>query len=214
MDLTTKFKLDGELPLWLISLGVDFSTFFPGIEVKDSLPRQPKAQQIVFVAANSHELHHLMPKVDAALAKGGVVWAIYPKKSGKFSSDIHTYESWDGVMQMGFRILGDAAIDNDWTAARMKRTVDAPVKNGLAPVEERKVPGIDFIARTVTLPTDAIKSMKPYKGIADYFNSLSFSHKKEHVMAIEEAKKPETRQKRIDKMIEMLQQQMAAKAKT
>ncbi len=38
------------------------------------------------------------------------------------------------------------------------------------------------------------------------FESLSYSHKLRHVLAIEQAKKPETRQRRIDKAIDMLRE--------
>lgn len=40
--------------------------------------------------------------------------------------------------------------------------------------------------------------------LSNYFNSLAISHQKEYLNWINEAKKPETRIKRIYKMIEML----------
>jgi len=46
--------------------------------------------------------------------------------------------------------------------------------------------------------------MKPHKGLEDFFYSMSFTHKREYVEAIVDAKKPETRQRRIEKMIEMV----------
>jgi uncharacterized protein YdeI (YjbR/CyaY-like superfamily) len=71
-------------------------------------------------------------------------------------------------------------------------------------MEERKVPGIDYLNRTVKLPKDAVKAMAEFPELEAFFNSMSFTHKREYVEAIEEAKKPETRQRRIDKMIEMV----------
>ena len=41
-----------------------------------------------------------------------------------------------------------------------------------------------------------------------FFNALAFTHKKEHVIAIMDAKKKETRTRRIQKMVMMLQDQM------
>jgi uncharacterized protein YdeI (YjbR/CyaY-like superfamily) len=40
---------------------------------------------------------------------------------------------------------------------------------------------------------------------------MSFTHKKEYVEAIVEAKKPETRQRRIEKMVEAVSQLKARK---
>ena len=41
-------------------------------------------------------------------------------------------------------------------------------------------------------------------GLEDIFNKLPSSHQKEYIKWIEEAKKPETRRKRIQKMLEMV----------
>ena len=41
-------------------------------------------------------------------------------------------------------------------------------------------------------------------GASATFDSLSFTHRKEHVRAIEDAKTPETRQRRIAKAVEKL----------
>jgi hypothetical protein len=62
---------------------------------------------------------------------------------------------------------------------------------------------LDGAARTVTLPADAAAALAKAK-LRKAFDALSFTHQKEHVRAIEEAKKPETRTKRIAGMIAML----------
>jgi uncharacterized protein YdeI (YjbR/CyaY-like superfamily) len=41
-------------------------------------------------------------------------------------------------------------------------------------------------------------------GLSTAWDKLSYTHRKEHVRAVEEAKRPETRTKRIEKTIEML----------
>ena len=38
------------------------------------------------------------------------------------------------------------------------------------------------------------------------FDKLAYSHRRRHVMAVEDAKTPETRQRRIDKALEMLRE--------
>jgi uncharacterized protein YdeI (YjbR/CyaY-like superfamily) len=47
--------------------------------------------------------------------------------------------------------------------------------------------------------------------MTDYFNNLSFTHRKEYARWIVEAKKEETRQSRLVKSIEMLKTAMAKK---
>jgi hypothetical protein len=62
---------------------------------------------------------------------------------------------------------------------------------------------LDAAPRTVELPTDVAKAIDKAK-LRKKFDALSFSHQKEHVRAITEAKKPETRTKRIEAMVDML----------
>jgi len=57
--------------------------------------------------------------------------------------------------------------------------------------------------KTVEIPPYIKKEFKK-AGVFNYFESHSYSHKKEYVAYIEDAKKIETRTKRIDKAISML----------
>lgn len=62
----------------------------------------------------------------------------------------------------------------------------------------------DTKPRTVTPPPDLQAVLKQNKTAATAWNSLSYSHQREHVRAIEEAKRPETRARRLEKTIAML----------
>jgi hypothetical protein len=57
---------------------------------------------------------------------------------------------------------------------------------------------LDSEPRTVTPPADLVKALKASAGGLDGWKELSFTHQREHVEAIEGAKKPETRARRID----------------
>lgn len=57
--------------------------------------------------------------------------------------------------------------------------------------------------KTVDVPDDVLKAFKKAK-VFDYFNGLAFSHRKEYIMWITDAKKDETRVRRIIQAIEKL----------
>jgi hypothetical protein len=57
--------------------------------------------------------------------------------------------------------------------------------------------------RTVDVPDDLAVALAE-AGLRESFDGLSFSHRREHVNAINDAKKPETRARRIAKALEML----------
>jgi bifunctional DNA-binding transcriptional regulator/antitoxin component of YhaV-PrlF toxin-antitoxin module len=80
-----------------------------------------------------------------------------------------------------------------------------------------KVPGdtIDVVVwkdeseRTLEVPDQFLRLMKK-EGLLPFFESLSYTHRKEYCRWITEAKKEETRTRRLEKAIEMLK----AKVKT
>lgn len=62
----------------------------------------------------------------------------------------------------------------------------------------------DTEPRLVQVPNDLMKELKKDKQAKDFFDKLSYTHQKEYVRWVEEAKKEETRQNRIMRTIEML----------
>jgi hypothetical protein len=64
---------------------------------------------------------------------------------------------------------------------------------------------LDMAKREVTPPADLLQALKANPGSLERWRELSYSHQREHVEAIEEAKKPETRARRIEGALRMVQ---------
>lgn len=62
---------------------------------------------------------------------------------------------------------------------------------------------LDSVKREVVLPAD-VAALLSGDGLPERWQSLSYSHQREHIEAIEQARKPETRQRRIDKLLTAL----------
>ena len=62
----------------------------------------------------------------------------------------------------------------------------------------------DDEARTVEVPKDLARALRAEPALRAAWEQLSFTHKREHVEAIEGAKRPETRARRIEKALEHL----------
>jgi hypothetical protein len=62
---------------------------------------------------------------------------------------------------------------------------------------------LDMAPREVEVPRDFAAALKK-AGARAAFDKLAFTHRKEHVRAIEEAKAPETRARRIEKSVAMV----------
>src|SRR6476659_9288198 len=62
----------------------------------------------------------------------------------------------------------------------------------------------DTEPRLIEIPKDLMKELKKDREAKAFFDKLSYTHQKEYVRWVEEAKKEETRQNRIVKTVEML----------
>src|SRR5215813_11729037 len=58
--------------------------------------------------------------------------------------------------------------------------------------------------RTIATPPDLLRALNARKSVKALWDKMSYSHRKEHIGHIEEARKPETRARRIAKAIEMI----------
>ena len=102
----------------------------------------------------------------------------------------HTYRS--TVAVMGGKFLVGVSAEN-----REK----AKVAGGYSIVADIE---LDTQPREVTVPIDLAKALARDKTLKQAFDGLSYTHRKEHVRSIEEAKTAETRQRRIAKTISKL----------
>lgn len=102
----------------------------------------------------------------------------------------HTYRS--TVAVMGGRYLLPLSAENRAAA-------------GVAAGDEVDVEvELDTEPREVVVPADLGAALDGDSAARAAFERLSYSHRRRHVMAIEEAKTPETRQRRVAKALEML----------
>ena len=65
---------------------------------------------------------------------------------------------------------------------------------------------LDTEPRVLEIPADLKKAFRTEKMAKAFFDKLSYTHQREYVMWINEAKKEETRQNRVVKAIEMLKE--------
>jgi hypothetical protein len=63
---------------------------------------------------------------------------------------------------------------------------------------------LDDQPRVVDVPADLASALDADPAARGAWEALAYTHRKEHVRAIEEAKKPETRARRVDKTLAML----------
>jgi hypothetical protein len=65
---------------------------------------------------------------------------------------------------------------------------------------------LDEAKREVKAPADLVKALKSTPGGWAAWQTLSYTHQREHVEAIEAAKKPETRTRRVENAVALVKQ--------
>jgi hypothetical protein len=70
---------------------------------------------------------------------------------------------------------------------------------------------LDTDTREVTPPADLVKALEASPPAWERWQELSYTHQREYVEAIEEAKKPETRARRVAGAVEMVRARPARK---
>ena len=63
---------------------------------------------------------------------------------------------------------------------------------------------LDTDARVVEIPADLARALQSAPGGLERWQALSYTHQREHVEAIEDARKPETRARRIERAVQMV----------
>jgi hypothetical protein len=164
---------------------------------------------VLLFARDKKGLKAQWPKVLPELKQEGTLWIAYPKKSSGIESDLAMTDSnWEVNDGSPWQPVASIAVDETWSAIRFKHSP------GLEKARERRPDEaildqdgtvcVDRKNRIVTAPQDLQQLLRKNARAASLFESLSFTHKKEYVVWIVGAKRPETRSARLAATIEML----------
>jgi hypothetical protein len=183
-----------------------FSLKSPGVDVAKSLQRD--LDLALLFATMQKELKVQWPKLVSSVKQEGAIWVAYPKKSSGIASDMTGMQEWAATKGSDWNPVASIAIDDRWSAVRYKYAPgleerrharqDEPITDADGTVV------VDRVKRTVTPPQDLQALLGKNAKARAAFEPLAFSHKREYVTWIVEAKKPETRAARLTKTVEML----------
>ncbi len=204
MSFLSKLRLRPAEPLLLLDPPPALEPVFSEHAIQDSLPAEGVVTQAVLFARDAVTLSRIACALLPRLAPDALLWIAYPKKSGSVSTDLTRDNGWDALAEHDWVGVAQVSLDADWSALRFRARAAIKTYLRATPVAGRQTEGIDYAARTVVLPADAAAALNGHPGLHAYFRSLSFSHQREWAESIAEAKKPETRARRIQKMTEAL----------
>jgi Bacteriocin-protection, YdeI or OmpD-Associated len=162
--------------------------------------------QVHWFVQKKAEVEQEVKKVIAMLKADTVCWIYYPKGSSGVQTDLTRDKGWEGLLkQKDLQWLSLISFDQTWSAFGMRRSTESPVKKHAPKATERPIlEYIDAATKTVHLPKDLEQAFKSSKSARAFFNSLSYTNKKEYVEWIVTAKRDATRAERVAGTIERL----------
>lgn len=105
------------------------------------------------------------------------------------------------INQFTFRTTTATMRGASWIPVNRENRAGAGIQAGATVIVHLE---LDTEPRVITPPRDLVKALRANPVAHAAWKSLSFTHQREYVRAVEETKRPETRQRRIAKTIHTL----------
>lgn len=164
--------------------------------------------QVHWFVMNKAQVDKELTNVLKLLKNDVTLWIYYPKGTSKIQTDLTRDKGWDKLLkhdELGWISL--ISFDETWSAFGSRLKTQADKKREERPRERPIFDYVDPKTKTVKLPDDLAAAFKKNKKQEDFFNTLSFTNKKEYIEWIVTAKRDETRIERINGTIERLAKQ-------
>ena len=204
-----KLKIKENFTLLTINAPADF---------KKNIGELPKGVKISVDSKNYNQVHWFVmnkAQMDKELTKvlklikdEVTLWIYYPKGTSKLQADLTRDKGWDNLLkhdELGWISL--ISFDDTWSTFGARLKTEADKKREEKPRERPIFDYVDPKTKSVRLPDDLAIALKKNKNQEDFFNTLSFTNKKEYIEWIITAKREETRTERVKGTMERLARQ-------
>ena len=163
--------------------------------------------QVHWFVMNRAQLETEMSRVMKLVKPGVIVWVYYPKGTSKLQTDLNRDKGWDCLLAEGDNLswINLVSFDDTWSVFGFRAKTEADKKKEAKPKPEREIfKWVNPQTKEVKLPDDLGSALKKNKKATEFFNTLSFTNKKEYIEWIVTAKREETRIERVVGTIERL----------
>lgn len=212
LSLFEKLQLKDEKSMLIQGLPSSIEKQFAKLSYAKNVTPLVKSRKIDFAlvfAINQNQLQNIMRDIMPALHSDSKLWVAYPKVTSKIVSDLNRESSWDFFVQNAYERTDLIDLDHMWSAMRFKKTGSTVTQVKSVEVKDKveekiDVKGIGFDKKLTAIPTVLEKAFTKHKQAKEIFSSLPATHQNEYLVWIEGAKKEETKQRRLDSVIEKL----------
>jgi len=161
--------------------------------------------QVHWFVTNKAQMDKELNKVLKTIKNDVVLWIYYPKGTSKMQTDLTRDKGWDSLLKHSeLTWISLISFDDTWSTFGSRLKTEADKKREEKPKERPIFDYVDPKTKSVRLPAELAVAFKKNKKGEDFFNTLSFTNKKEFIEWIITAKREETRNERVEGTIERL----------
>ena len=165
-----------------------------------------KYDQIHWFVKNKSEMEKGLKKILSLLKPDIICWIYYPKGTSSIQTDLTRDKGWEILLEhKEMQWISLISFDETWSAFGMRLQNEADKKKEAKPTVRLIFNYVDPVKKIVKLPDDLTAALKKNKKANSFFETLSFTNKKEFIEWVITAKKEETRTERVKGTIERLE---------
>jgi len=201
-----KLKIKEDYTLLTISAPAEFKNDLgelpAGVKISSTAK---KYNQVHWFVKSIAQMESEINKVIGLLKDDVVCWIYYPKGTSKIQTDLTRDKGWESLLKHeNLQWINLISFNDTWSSFGMRLKTEADKKKDAKPKVRPIFDYIDATKKIIRLPDDLNKQLDKNKKEAAFFNSLSFSNKKEYVEWVVSAKREETRATRVKESVERL----------
>jgi hypothetical protein len=208
ISVSGKLKIREKNKLLTLNAPADFKKKLEGLPAGVTISSTGKEyDQVHWFVLNKAQLAKELGKVLKLFKENVLIWIYYPKGTSKLQTDLNRDSGWETLMKHNdkFTWVNLISFDETWSAFGLRGKTAADKKKESKPKPGREIfKYINPATKEIRLPDDLASALKKNKKEAAFFDTLSFTNKKEYVEWIVTAKREETRMERVDGTIERL----------
>jgi hypothetical protein len=161
---------------------------------------------LLLFAINKVDMVTALTSESSKINNQTIFWIIYPKVKTNLAGDLNLMQSWDELKNYQLTPCASAAINEIWTAIRVKPE-SATKRSGVGNAEIKNNEYGEFIDvenRIITIPPIILETLANHSTALANLEKLSYTNKKEYVLWILSAKQEQTKTTRLEKMVTLL----------
>jgi len=163
--------------------------------------------QVHWFVLNKTQLEREMDHVMKLLKPEVILWVYFPKAISKKQTDLTRDKGWDRLQAYNEKLtwINLLSFDDTWSVFGIRKRNEADKKREVKQGNKREIfHWVNPKTKEIRLPEDFSKLLLKHKKQASFFETLSFTNKKEYIEWIVTAKRKETRKERLQRSIDRL----------